>query len=75
MNEGRVGRTGTRGSPGSSRRRKTYGSSPCITTSCRFPAPDASGNIVFDAGDLLHTLVGLDVDIILSGHKHVPSGA
>jgi Icc protein len=36
------------------------------------PGTGRERNIVFDAGDLLHTLVGLDVDIILSGHKHVP---
>ena len=40
------------------------------------PGTGRERNIVFDAGDLLHTLVDLDVDVILSGHRHVPaSGA
>ena len=29
-------------------------------------------NIVLDAGDLLRTLVEVDIDVVLSGHKHVP---
>ena len=37
------------------------------------PGTGRERNIVFDAGDLLHTLVGLDVDVILSG-QHVPLG-
>ena len=40
------------------------------------PRPDPGHrrerNIVLDAGDLLLTLVDLDVDLVLSGHKHVP---
>jgi 3',5'-cyclic-AMP phosphodiesterase len=36
------------------------------------PGTGRERNIVFDAGDLLHMLVDLDVDVILSGHKHVP---
>ena len=29
-------------------------------------------NIITDAGDLLAVLTQLDIDVILSGHKHVP---
>src|SRR5438128_1916041 len=29
-------------------------------------------NIVLDAGDLLYTLTDRDIDLVLSGHKHVP---
>ncbi|MBA3365914.1 MAG: metallophosphoesterase [Actinobacteria bacterium] len=36
------------------------------------PGTGRERNIVLDAGDLLLTLVGLDVDLVLSGHKHVP---
>jgi 3',5'-cyclic AMP phosphodiesterase CpdA len=36
------------------------------------PGTGRERNIVLDAGDVLHTLVGLDVDVVLSGHKHVP---
>lgn len=36
------------------------------------PGTGRERNIVFDAGDLLLTLVELDVDVVLSGHKHVP---
>jgi 3',5'-cyclic-AMP phosphodiesterase len=36
------------------------------------PGTGRERNIVLDAADVLLTLVGLDVDIVLSGHKHVP---
>jgi predicted phosphodiesterase len=36
------------------------------------PGTGRERNIVHDAGDLLLTLTRLDVDLILSGHKHVP---
>jgi len=36
------------------------------------PGTGRERNIVVDAGDLLLTLVELDVDVVLSGHKHVP---
>jgi 3',5'-cyclic AMP phosphodiesterase CpdA len=36
------------------------------------PGTGRERNIVVDAGDLLLTLVQLDVDVVLSGHKHVP---
>ncbi len=36
------------------------------------PGTGRERNIVLDAGDLLLTLVDLDVDLVLSGHKHVP---
>ena len=36
------------------------------------PGTGRERNIVLDAADLLLTLIGLDVDIVLSGHKHVP---
>jgi 3',5'-cyclic-AMP phosphodiesterase len=36
------------------------------------PGTGRERNIVFDAGDLLLALIELDVDIVLSGHKHVP---
>ena len=36
------------------------------------PGTGRERNIVFDAGDLLLTLVRLDIDLVLSGHKHVP---
>jgi 3',5'-cyclic AMP phosphodiesterase CpdA len=36
------------------------------------PGTGRERNIVLDAGDLLLTLVDLDVDVVLSGHKHVP---
>jgi Icc protein len=36
------------------------------------PGTGRERNIVHDAGDLLLTLTGLDIDVVLSGHKHVP---
>jgi 3',5'-cyclic AMP phosphodiesterase CpdA len=36
------------------------------------PGTGRERNIVHDAGDLLLTLLDLDVDVVLSGHKHVP---
>jgi 3',5'-cyclic-AMP phosphodiesterase len=36
------------------------------------PGTGRERNIVHDAGDLLLTLTRMDVDLILSGHKHVP---
>lgn len=36
------------------------------------PGSGRERNIVTDAGDLLAHLIHLDVDLILSGHKHVP---
>jgi 3',5'-cyclic-AMP phosphodiesterase len=36
------------------------------------PSTGRERNIVLDAGDLLLQLVELDVDVVLSGHKHVP---
>jgi len=36
------------------------------------PGTGRERNIVLDAGDLLLTLVDLDIDVVLSGHKHVP---
>lgn len=36
------------------------------------PGTGRERNIVMDAGDLLAQLTTLDIDLILSGHKHVP---
>jgi len=36
------------------------------------PGTGRERNIVHDSGDLLLTLTRMDVDLILSGHKHVP---
>jgi 3',5'-cyclic-AMP phosphodiesterase len=36
------------------------------------PGTGRERNIITDAGDLLAELTGLDVDVVLSGHKHVP---
>jgi 3',5'-cyclic AMP phosphodiesterase CpdA len=36
------------------------------------PGTGRERNIITDAGDLLALLTRLDVDIVLSGHKHVP---
>jgi 3',5'-cyclic-AMP phosphodiesterase len=36
------------------------------------PGTGRERNIILDAGDLLHTLTDLDIDLVLSGHKHVP---
>ncbi|QIN78700.1 metallophosphoesterase [Rubrobacter marinus] len=36
------------------------------------PGTGRERNIIFDAGDLLELLAELDVDLVLSGHKHVP---
>jgi 3',5'-cyclic AMP phosphodiesterase CpdA len=36
------------------------------------PGTGRERNIILDAGDLLYTLTDLDVDLVLSGHKHVP---
>jgi 3',5'-cyclic AMP phosphodiesterase CpdA len=36
------------------------------------PGTGRERNIVMDAGDLLAQLTNLDIDLIVSGHKHVP---
>ena len=36
------------------------------------PGTGRERNVVSDAGDVLATLTRLDIDVILSGHKHVP---
>jgi Icc protein len=36
------------------------------------PGTGRERNIVFDAGDVLQRLVDVGVDLVLSGHKHVP---
>jgi len=36
------------------------------------PGTGRERNIITDAGDLLAVLTQLDIDVILSGHKHVP---
>jgi Icc protein len=36
------------------------------------PGTGRERNIVLDAADLLLTLTSLDIDLVLSGHKHVP---
>ena len=36
------------------------------------PGTGRERNIVLDAGDVLFTLTDLDIDLVLSGHKHVP---
>ncbi len=36
------------------------------------PGTGRERNIIYDAGDLLELLSGIDVDLVLSGHKHVP---
>ncbi len=36
------------------------------------PGTGRERNIIFDAGDVLELLTELDVDLVLSGHKHVP---
>ncbi len=37
------------------------------------PGTGRERNIVWDAGDLLALLIELDVNLVLSGHKHVPN--
>jgi 3',5'-cyclic AMP phosphodiesterase CpdA len=36
------------------------------------PGTGRERNIIFDAGDILELLAGLGVNLVLSGHKHVP---
>src|SRR5207248_2291977 len=36
------------------------------------PGTGRERNIVLDAADVLLTLTDLDIDLVLSGHKHVP---
>lgn len=36
------------------------------------PGTGRERNIIFDAGDLLELILHLEVDFVLSGHKHVP---
>ncbi len=36
------------------------------------PGTGRERNIIFDAGDVLELLTEVDVDLVLSGHKHVP---
>jgi 3',5'-cyclic AMP phosphodiesterase CpdA len=36
------------------------------------PGTGRERNIITDAGDLLALLAQMDIDIVLSGHKHVP---
>ncbi len=36
------------------------------------PGTGRERNIITDAGDLMALLTGLDIDLVLSGHKHVP---
>lgn len=36
------------------------------------PGTGRERNIIYDAGDVLEALVDVDVDLVLSGHKHVP---
>ena len=36
------------------------------------PGTGRERNIIYDAGDVLETLVDVEVDLVLSGHKHVP---
>jgi Icc protein len=36
------------------------------------PGTGRERNIITDAGDLLMVLTGLDIDIVICGHKHVP---
>ncbi len=36
------------------------------------PGTGRERNIVYDAGDILERLIEVDVDLVLSGHKHVP---
>lgn len=36
------------------------------------PGTGRERNIITDAGDLLQVLTGLDIDVVISGHKHVP---
>jgi 3',5'-cyclic AMP phosphodiesterase CpdA len=36
------------------------------------PGTGRERNIITDAGDVLAVLTGVDIDIVLSGHKHVP---
>ncbi len=36
------------------------------------PGTGRERNIIFDAGDVLELLADTDVDLVLSGHKHVP---
>ena len=36
------------------------------------PGTGRERNIVYDAGDLLEVLIGSGVDVVVSGHKHVP---
>lgn len=72
VNEGRVGRdryTWIReqfGEPGHIRMVTVHHHLVAI------PGTGRERNIVLDAGDLLFTLADLDIDLVLSGHKHVP---
>ena len=68
----RSGASATRGSTSSSRSRPTSRSSSCTTTCCPIPGTGRERSTVMDAGDLLEVLIQSGVNIVLSGHKHVP---
>ena len=52
--------------------RPTCASSSSTTICCPMPGTGRERNIVNDAGDTLETLQRANVDLVLSGHKHVP---
>ena len=53
-------------------RRPTCASSSCTTTCCPCPGTGRERNVVYDAGDCIECLQRAGVDLVLSGHKHVP---
>ena len=52
--------------------RPTCGSSCSTTTCCRCPGTGRERNVVYDAGDAIECLQRAGVNLVLSGHKHVP---
>ena len=62
----------TAGSRRSSPSRPICGSSSSTTTCCRCPGTGRERNVVYDAGDAIECLQRAGVNLVLSGHKHVP---
>ena len=70
---GRSGAAATAGSRRSSRpSRPSCASSCCTTTCCPIPGTGRERNVVYDAGDAIECLQRAGVNLVLSGHKHVP---
>ena len=51
---------------------RAFASSCCTTTCCPIPGTGRERNMVYDAGDTLEVLQRCNVNLVLSGHKHVP---